>query len=94
MKRKSRTKNRCLLLIYILLSSYLVSCMSDKQKNTDTEVSDITEFAVNDEKIQQDQIVCLIEQQAQDIYQMWKKEWEHYEMDSYLLSQKYKVCRA
>lgn len=94
MKRKSRTKNRCLLLIYILLSGYLVSCMSDKQKSTDTGVSDITEFAVNDEKIQQDQIVCLIEQQAQDIYQMWKKEWEHYEMNSYLLSQKYKVCRA
>lgn len=36
----------------------------------------------------------LVEQQAEDIYQMWKKESEHYEMNSYLLSQKHKVCRA
>lgn len=99
MKRKSRIKKGLLLLLSILMSGCLTGCMSDKVKNIDRKDSDTAESYVKDEeikrdKIKGDKIVGLVEQQADAIYQMWKEESEDYERNSYLLSEKYKVCEV
>lgn len=113
MKRKSERKKAALLLICFLTVVCLTGCISDKQEEIDTEISDITESPDSNEEVEIDtevsvitespdsneevwenQIERLVEQRAGDIYQMWKKESEHYEKNSYLISQKHKVCRA